>query len=223
MKRSSEIKEQTKKCIYQSIKFFRNAQPLWAKLTFIIGVALIYVLFIHCELVEDTEQQITFIIASFAVLFSIVQFWLDAIRSKRDFANTIRYEEYKKARELVNEFIKAVVDIDIEYGHIELLSAKLTNTKNELVAIIQTSNDSIFKGILNDERVKEFGVTTDKILSITRTFRNAVEGLHPIRDSRKFESNWITWKLNVSKYNRSLHSSKYGIFNFMENKIGIRE
>lgn len=99
---------------------FKEIHIFWTCLIF--GLFLIYFIFIKQNFIKNLDQKITFIIASFGVLFSILQFWYNSLRHRNDFLRNMGYEEYKRILEEPEKITKSqhhcpdyrVADDDLE-------------------------------------------------------------------------------------------------------------
>lgn len=196
-----------------------------AWITFILGLFTIYFLFIKCDFVTELDQKITFIIASFGILFSGIQFWMGSIRGKKEFIKTMRYEEYKRTRELINRFFNYLSDNMGEENDIHLLDRQLVSVKNELAVIIQTTNNSIFKGIKDVEEVKKFGIVSDEIITLTDKLRYDIDKYNQQRKKVgqtidfTIEVKIMNWHNDIRENIKELHELKYHMLKFMEEKI----
>ncbi|MBE0640130.1 MAG: hypothetical protein IH598_16575 [Bacteroidales bacterium] len=191
----------------------------------IFGLFLIYFIFIRHDLIRNPEQKITFIIASFGILFSILQFWYNSIRHRNDFLRNMGYEEYKRIRELTNRFFNALYENMQGDQNIHLLSRQLVNLKNEISAIIRITNKSIFKGILENDYVKEFGVKSESVVLKTDELRAKLDKLF---EKKEALGNLVDFEIEVEKMNwhneirdiiKELYELKYHVFEFMEKKL----
>lgn len=191
----------------------------------LVGLFLIWYIYIQKNLVKDLGQKITFIIASFGVLFSIIQFWVNTIRHRADFIRSMRYEEYKRVRELTNRFFNSLSENMGEKQNIHLLSRQLMDIKNELVVIMQITNKSIFKGILENESIIEFGEKSDLILERTDKLRYDLDKLYEKKETKgdifqfAIGVEIMNWHNKVREIISELHELKYHLFKFMEDKI----
>jgi hypothetical protein len=194
-------------------------------LCLLAGLFLIYYIFIQKNVVSDVGQKIAFIIASFGVLFSIIQFWINSIRHRDDFIKNMRYDEYKRVREIINSFFNSLSENMGEKQNIHLLSRQLMDIKNELVVIMQMTNKSIFKGILENEAVIEFGQKSDTIILRTDQLRYKIDEWHEKKkvseDMLQFaiEVEIMNWHNEIREIIKELHILKYRLFDFMEDKI----
>jgi hypothetical protein len=190
-----------------------------------IGLFLIYYIFIQQDIVKELDQKITFIIASFGALFSIIQFWINSIRHRDDFIRNLRYEEYKRVREITNRFFNSLSENMGEEQNIHRLSRILMDIKNELVVIMQITNKSIFKGILQNESVIEFGKKSDIILTKTDQLRYKIDQLNDKKDSYgdtlqfAISVEIMNWHNEMIGEISELHRLKYHLFEFMEDKL----
>ena len=189
------------------------------------GLFLIYFIFIQQNLVCDLGQKITFIIASFGALFSVIQFWVNSIRHRDDYIRNMRYEEYKRVREITNRFFNTLSENMGEEHNIHLLSRQLMDIKNEFVVIMQITNKSIFKNILQNERIIEFGKKSDLILERTDKLRYDIDKLREKKGTRGDVLNFaveveiMNWHNEVREIIKDLHELKYHLFDFMEDKL----
>jgi len=189
------------------------------------GLFLIYFIFIQKNYVCDVGQKIAFIIASFGVLFSVIQFWVNSIRHRTDFLRNMRYDEYKRVREITNRFFNLLSENMGEKHDIHLLSRQLMDIKNELVVIIQMTNKSLFKDILKNESVVEFGKKSDELLARTDKLRFDLDTLHEKKNTFgdvfnfAIEVEIMNWHNEVREMIKELHELKYYLFEFMEDKI----
>lgn len=210
------------------LSFLKKIVPkkiYWTWMCLFLGLFLIYFIFIQMNFVKALDQKIAFIIASFGVLFSIIQFWVNSIRHKNDFIKVMRYDEYKRVREITNRFFNSLSENMGEKHDIHLLSRQLGDIKNELVVIMQMTNKSIFKDILENESVIDFGKKSDLILTKTDQLRYKIDGLYEKKDKYgdTFQfaisveiMNWHNEMIGVIK---ELHELKYCLFEFMEHKL----
>jgi hypothetical protein len=197
----------------------------WTWVCLILGLILIYLIFIQKNLVKDLDQKITFIIASFGALFSIIQFWVSSIRHRNDFIKMMRYDEYKRIRELINRFFNSLSENMGEKQNIHLLSRQLTDIKNELVVIIQMTNKSIFKGILENKSIIEFGQKTDAILVQTDKLRYKIDEMNEKKNVTEDVMQFaigieiMNWHNELIPIIKELHILKYRLFEFIEHRL----
>jgi hypothetical protein len=210
--------------IDSKMKKYRN-QTILVWISFLIGLLLIYYLFIYLNLVSNLDQKITFIIASFGILFSITQFWFSSIHRKTDFIRNMRYEEYRKVREVTNNFFFYLNENMLAEPNIHLLVRQLIKTKYELTVIIQMSNKTILPGILDNESVKRFGQVSDEIITKTDKLRSKLDILV---NKRTLAGSGVDTEIEIEKMNWhndilgnlvELHELKYHIFSLFEKEI----
>lgn len=88
--------------------------------------------------------------------------------------------------------------------NIHLLSRQLVYLKNEITVIIQITNKSIFKGILENDHVKEFGVKSESVVFQTDKLRVKLDKLYEKRDAIgsdvnfQIEINIMNWHNDVT-------------------------
>jgi len=206
-----------KKSIQQS-NFVQNSLTI---IGFIVGVIIIWYLFI-CKSILDDESKIPTIIACLGLLISLVQFRIISLKRKQDNKNKIRLTEYYKIRELLNDFTSTINE-DIFKDPIDVASVltKLISAKNEIAIIINT-NDSFLFPDLNKMNGKKVGDLMDKILKTTEEYYKSIEEKsHKLKNSEKLSDiikalDIIAWHNDIRNDLMELHKEKYNFLKYLQ-------
>lgn len=218
------------------MKLSKLQKPLWLSPTkwstnsvilvvAILSFGLIYWFFVVKDFVEATDQKITFLIAAFGLVFSVLKVWLDKDNAKENFKKNVRYEEYKKVRQLTHDFFQCLSEFMAIPAEPKTLEYRLAGIRNEISVIINTTNKSIYPNIIKNESVIQFGELSDKIVTSTSQYRYNLDkckekqdqGLDNYRYLVEIET--LNWHNQTVKYLHELHKCKYGLFEFMEKTI----
>ncbi len=190
-----------------------------------LGIIAIYFIFIFFDIVPKTDQKITFIIASFGALFSIIQFWISSISRRMDFIKRIQYEEYLRVRELIQIFFNHLSENMVQVRDIHSLVRQLNNTRNELSVIINSNNKSILSGVTKNQSVINFGEKLNEVIIKTDKFRLESDRFEKAKNSSKGKPDWsikieeMNWRNDILKDVKTLHELKYDLLFAIEKKI----
>jgi len=139
------------------LKSWRNyvIQRILVIIAFLLGLSIIYYLFIIKDIASNNSDRITFLIGSFGILFTIIQFFLNSLSNKLTFIKKLRYEEYVKLKEIIDEFSNYVME---DLGNVEksrYLKGKLYLTCREFKARIDTANKYVFPNIASHRTARK--------------------------------------------------------------------
>ena len=150
-------------------KFLRKTTFIW--LFFILALILIWYLFIYTDWIKEVDQKLTFILGSVAVVFSIFQFLINDQRDRERYINQIRIEEYRRIRNVIQDFIDTV-----NYGLTMIVSPvetenKLLNLRNELSILINSNMTRVFPDLKENCSSKKLEELTARVLMTTSKVR----------------------------------------------------
>ncbi len=191
---------------------------------FFTGIYLIYYLFIDRKIVKEETDKITFLISSFGALFGILQLLLNFISNKLTFIKKLRYEEYVKLKEVVDEFSNYVME---DLGNIEksgYLKGKIYNSCREFKARIDTANKYVFPNIASHHTARKVEQNLLLILHETMGFDIEKNDLVSGEDGKVIDRNQLlvlitNWVNNTRPYMEELKKDKIIFFEYLQKFI----
>jgi hypothetical protein len=178
---------------------------------FIISLLFILYAFSFTNWVPELEQKLTYILASFSIVFSIFQY---SINNQRDrdrylhqlqieesrYLSQLRIEEYRQIRLLIQEFINTVNNGLSENVSLIETASKLLNRKNELANLIKSNNSKLFPGLMQQESSKTLDEIFEKILLETSKARQKYQKILDSNSvAKEFETEILkmNWDLEI--------------------------
>lgn len=203
----------------------RLITPTSIILLIVFGAYLIWKLFVIDNLLKEVTEQVAAILASFGLLFGVIQILINEIRRRREFFQQRRYEEYKYVRSLIQSFTNELNDNMTHDPDPYRLENRLLNINNELSAALNTSNSRLFPGIIDDAECKKVEGYINDILLRTSKFRKEFDDTKnkakPNSDDIEIPLKIISmnWHNDIRDAFKKLHNTKYDLFKFCEKYI----
>lgn len=199
-----------------------NLQLIILWISFILLLSIIIFFLYRPNIIKETSERLTILIASIGILFSITQLFSNNINKNIAFLRQIRYDEYKRVRALMHRFFDSISGAMNKELDVYTLVHKLTTTKNELATILNVNNKTIFYGIHNNKSVKEFGEISDEIIIRTDQLRSKTDKLNNSQEETlllvELEIEKMNWHNEIIEKVEKLHNLKYELLGFIENK-----
>ena len=182
-----------------------------------IAIVLLWLLFIKLDFIIDSNQKITFLIASLGFVLSITQFVYNQLRQREDRIFKIQYQEYNKLVSLFNGFSNTLNECLENETDPNNTIYKLMNINNEISVLIKTTDNWIFQKIIKTEESKELSRLTSEIINLTRDFGREyqkIEKNYSRPEDRIPENlvNRMNWQNPVVELLKDVHVEKYKLF-----------
>jgi hypothetical protein len=191
---------------------------------FFTGIYLIWYLFVDRKIVKDQTDKITFLISSFGALFGIIQLLINIISNKLTFIKKLRYEEYVKLKEIIDEFSNYIME---DLGNVEksrYLKGKLYITCREFKARIDTANKYVFPNIASHSTARKVEQNLLLILHEAIGFDMEKDELAigedgKVIDKKQLSVLAIKWIKNTNPYMEELKRDKITFFEYVQKFI----
>ena len=190
----------------------------------ILGLSIIWFLFIKLDLITEKPQKITFIIASLGILFSITQFIYSNLRHKDNVIYQIRYQEYNKLISLFNLYTNLMNDCMQKESSPNEIVNRLMNINNEIAVLINTTSNWIFPDLKLSSESKKLSELTGNVLILTSKFMNKYNGiLDKFSEANDYtphiEIERMNWHNSVQPLLKEIHKVKYQLFAIIQNYL----
>jgi hypothetical protein len=190
----------------------------------LIGLGLIWFIFIKLDFISVTSQKTTFIIAALGLLFSITQFIYTNLRHKENVVYQIRYQEYNKLISLFNSYTNSMNDcMQKDYNPNEIVN-RLMNIQNEIAVLINTTSNWIFPNLKLTAESKSLSELTSEILIRTSKFGKDYNSIlknfsEPNAYSPLIEIERMNWHNSVRESLKGIHNVKYQLFTLIQDYL----
>ncbi|KAA3626936.1 MAG: hypothetical protein DWQ02_20125 [Bacteroidetes bacterium] len=150
-----------------------------------VGIALDWILFMQCEIIEDDTRAILAFISTVGLLFSVFQVVLNIFRQNDIRLKDLRVVEYKEFNNVLNEIRKACDENMIqELENAPNLVFRLFNSTNHFASLIIANDDYLFPNIKETKEALELKETMDRIRNRADKLRYDMEKIdveaHPV-------------------------------------------
>ena len=191
----------------------------WHIAPFVIFVASIV---ISLCILNNDPNKILLSLSILGVGFTIFQFWVSELNTKRRRDYNLKYQAYIE----LNNAIQNITDNYIigmnqkENIDVQLLDSNIAMQVNRTFQILGSNINFLFKGIMKNKDYYEINIILNSILEVTSTYRNSIDKYTP--DNEKNNGKYLDrriWFEAMAKNLIELYNCQNRFCSLLESKL----